>query len=229
MLCIGHRGAMGHEPENTLLSIKKAISLGVDAIEIDVHNLEDNLVVIHDRDLARTTNGTGYLEHNSFAYVRSLDAGKGEQVPTLEEVFKTVDRQVIINIELKGGNTAKLVISLIQAYIKAGWSYTDFVVSSFDHEQLHQIKAMCPEIITGMLIYGLPWQYLASAQELQVALIIPSLDYVTYKMVESAHQQGLQLWVYTVNQPDDLKLMRALGVDGIFTNYPERVFLNCTD
>ncbi|MFM2310917.1 MAG: hypothetical protein RLZZ04_193 [Cyanobacteriota bacterium] len=224
MLCIGHRGAMGHEPENTLLSIKKAIALGVDAIEIDVHNLENNLVVIHDRDLARTTNGTGYLEDNSFAYVRSLDAGKGEQVPTLEEVFETVDRQVIINIELKGSNTAKLVISLIQAYIKAGWSYTDFVVSSFDHEQLHQIKAICPEIITGMLIYGLPWQYLASAQELQVALIIPSLDYVTSKMIESAHQQGLQVWVYTVNQPDDLKLMRALGADGIFTNYPERVF-----
>ncbi|MEY2831748.1 MAG: hypothetical protein RLZZ574_1006, partial [Cyanobacteriota bacterium] len=81
MLIIGHRGAMGHEPENTLLSIKKAIALGVDAVEIDVYNLEDNLVVIHDRDLSRTTNGTGYLENSSFSYVRSLDAGKGEQVP----------------------------------------------------------------------------------------------------------------------------------------------------
>jgi glycerophosphoryl diester phosphodiesterase len=224
MLCIGHRGAMGHEPENTLLSIKKAISLGVDAIEIDVYNLENNLVVIHDRDLARTTNGTGYLEHNSFDYVRSLDAGKGEQVPTLEEVFETVDRQVIINIELKGTNTAKLVVSLIQTYIRTGWSYADFVVSSFNHDQLHQVKAICPEIITGMLIYGLPWRYLASAQELQAALVIPNLDYVTSELVDSVHQQGLQVWVYTVNQPDDLKLMRALGADGIFTNYPERVF-----
>jgi glycerophosphoryl diester phosphodiesterase len=229
MLCIGHRGAMGHEPENTLLSIHKAIALGVDAIEIDVHNLDHNLVVIHDRDLARTTNGSGYLEHNSFAYVRSLDAGKGEQVPTLEEVFETVDRQVIINIELKGSNTAKLVISLIQTYIKAGWSYTDFVVSSFDHDQLHQVKKICPEIITGMLIYGLPWQYLASAQEIQASLLIPNLDYVNSKMIESAHQQGLQVWVYTVNQPDDLKLMRALGVDGIFTNYPERVVFQGAD
>jgi glycerophosphoryl diester phosphodiesterase len=229
MLCIGHRGAMGHEPENTLLSIKKAIALGVDAIEIDVHNVENKLVVIHDRDLARTTNGIGYLEHSSFDYVRSLDAGKGEQVPTLEEVFETVNRQVIINIELKGSNTAKLVIDLIQKYLKVGWSYTDFVVSSFDHDQLHQVKAICPEITTGMLIYGLPWQYLASAQELQATVIIPSLDYVTSKMVESAHQQGLKVWVYTVNHPDDLKLMRALGADGIFTNYPERVFSHDTD
>jgi glycerophosphoryl diester phosphodiesterase len=224
MLCIGHRGAMGHEPENTLLSIKKAIALGVDAVEIDVYNLENNLVVIHDRDLSRTTNGTGYLENNSFVYLRSLDAGKGEQVPTLEEVFETVDRQVIINIELKGSNTAKLVICLIQTYIKAGWSYTDFVVSSFNHDELDRVKAICPEIITGMLIYGLPWKYLASAQELQANLVIPSLDYVTSKMIESVHQQGLQVWVYTVNQPDDIKLMRALGADGIFTNYPERVF-----
>jgi glycerophosphoryl diester phosphodiesterase len=229
MLCIGHRGAMGHEPENTLLSIQKAIALGADAIEIDVYNLENNLVVIHDRDLSRTTNGTGYLEHNSFDYVRSLDAGKGQQVPILEEVFETVDRQVIINIELKGSNTAKLVVSLIQAYIKAGWSYTDFVVSSFNHDELDRVKTICPEITTGMLIYGLPWQYLTSAQELRADLVIPNLDYVTSELIESTHQQGLQVWVYTVNQPDDLKLMRALGVDGIFTNYPERVFLNCTD
>jgi glycerophosphoryl diester phosphodiesterase len=223
MLCIGHRGAMGHEPENTLLSIKKAIALGVDAVEIDVHNLENNLVVIHDRDLARTTNGQGYLENSSFAYVRSLDAGKGEQVPTLKEVFDTVNRQVIINIELKGSNTAKLVVDLIQTYIKAGWSYTDFVVSSFNHDELHRVKVICPKINTGMLIYGLPWQYLASAQQLQVGLIIPNLDYVTSKLIESAHLQGLGVWVYTVNQPNDIKLMKALRADGIFTNYPERV------
>jgi glycerophosphoryl diester phosphodiesterase len=226
MLIIGHRGAMGHEPENTLLSIKKAIALGVDAVEIDVYNLEDNLVVIHDRDLSRTTNGTGYLENSSFTYVRSLDAGKGEQVPTLEEVFETVNRQVIVNIELKGSNTAKLVVDLIQTYLKLGWSYSDFVVSSFNHDELHRVKVICPKIITGMLIYGLPWQYLASAQQLQADLVIPHLDYVTSELIESVHQQGLRVWVYTVNQPGDIKLMRALGADAIFTNYPERVILN---
>jgi glycerophosphoryl diester phosphodiesterase len=226
MLCIGHRGAMGHEPENTLLSIRKAISLGVDGIEIDVYNVEDQLVVIHDRDLARTTNGTGYLEKRSFAYLRSLDAGKGEQIPTLKEVFQTVNRQTAINIELKGSNTAKLVSQMILDCLKQGWSYANFVVSSFNHYELNQVKVIAPEIKTGMLIYGLPWEYLSSAQKLQANLVISSLDYTTSELVESVHQQGLGIWVYTVNQPNDIVLMRTLGVDAIFTNYPERVISN---
>ena len=222
MLCIGHRGAMGHEPENTLISVEKAIALGVDGIEIDVYNVENNLVVIHDRDLSRTTNGSGYIDRSSFAYLRSLDAGKGQQVPTLEEVFNTVARRAIINIELKGSNTAELVVNLIQTYLNKGWSYTDFVVSSFDHYELDRVK-ICSQITTGMLIYGLPWQYLKSAQQLQADLVISSLDYVSADLVASVHQAGLQVWVYTVNKPDDIARMQAMGIDAIFTNYPERV------
>ena len=228
MLCIGHRGAMGHEPENTLLSVSKAIALGVDGIEIDVYNVEDNLVVIHDRNLARTTNGSGYLEHSSFDYLRSLNAGKGEQIPTLIEVCDLVNRQALVNIELKGNNTAEPVVKLIQTYLSAGWSYSDFVVSSFNHYELNRIKQIDPKITTGMLIYGLPWDYLNSAQELQASMVIPSLDYVDVELVKSVQDRGLQVWVYTVNQADDIELMRSLGVDGIFTNYPERVLSNST-
>ncbi len=226
MLCIGHRGAMGHEPENTLLSIRKALALGVDAIEIDVYNVEDNLVVIHDRDLSRTTNGTGYIEERSFAYLRSLDAGKGEQIPTLLEVIETVNRQAIVNLELKGSNTTKLVVELIQRYLKQGWVEEDFVVSSFNHYELHQVKAICPRIKTGMLIYGLPWEYLATAQKLQVDMVIFNLDFVTSELINSVHQQNLLVWVYTVDRPDDIERLKAWGVDAIFTNYPERIILN---
>ena len=226
MLCIGHRGAMGHEPENTLLSVQKAIALGVDAVEIDVYNLENNLIVIHDRNLSRTTNGKGYLDRSSFAYVRSLDAGKGERVPTLPEVFETVNRRALINIELKGDNTADPVVDLIQAYIKRGWEYTDFVVSSFNHYELNLVKQACRGITTGMLIYGLPWDYLSSALSLQASIVIPSLDYIHAVAIESIRQHGLQVWVYTVNRADDIEHMRGLGVDGIFTNYPERVLHN---
>ena len=140
MLCIGHRGAMGHEPENTLLSIRKALSLGVDWIEVDVYNVENNLVVIHDRSLERTTNGSGYTCEQTFSYIRSLDAGKGQQIPTLSEVFDMVNRQAGINIELKGFNTAKLVVDLIQKYIAKGWNYQYFLVSSFNHYELEQVK-----------------------------------------------------------------------------------------
>ena len=223
MLCIGHRGAMGHEPENTLLSVRKALSLGVDAVEIDVYNVENNLVVIHDRSLSRTTNGSGYLDCCSFAYLRSLDAGKGEQIPTLEEVFETVNRQAIINIELKGSNTAKLVVSLIQKYVNLGWSYRDFVVSSFNHYELNQLKTICPQITIGMLIYGLPWEYLAAAYKLQANIVIANLDVATSEFIVSVHQQKLLAWVYTVNEPEDINRMRILQADAIFTNYPERV------
>ncbi len=226
MLCIGHRGAMGHEPENTLLSVRKALSLGVDGVEIDVYNVEDNLVVIHDRNLARTTNGIGYLEERSFSYLRSLDAGKGEQIPTLREVITTVDQQALINIELKGSNTAKLVVELIQEYLNQGWSELDFVVSSFNHYELHQVKTLCPQITTGMLIYGLPWEYLTIAQKLQADIVIASLDVANAELINSVHQHNLPVWIYTVNQPDDINRLRALQVEAIFTNYPERVILN---
>jgi len=226
MLCIGHRGAMGHEPENTLLSVRKALSLGVDGVEIDVYNVEDHLVVIHDRNLARTTNGSGYIESHSFQYLRSLDAGKGEQIPTLNEVIATVDQQAIVNIELKGSNTALLVVDLIQEYFNRGWSESDFVVSSFNHYELHQVKTLCPQIKIGMLIYGLPWEYMTIAQKLQADLVIASLDVVTAEFIDSVHQNNLPLWIYTVNQLDDIDRLRSLQVDAVFTNYPERVILN---
>jgi len=223
MLCIGHRGAMGHEPENTLLSIRKALELGVDGIEIDVYNVENNLVVIHDRNLSRTTNGTGYLEQHSFEYLRSLDAGKGEQIPTLQEVFDTVNRQALINIELKGSNTAELLADLIKDYIAKGWSESDFVVSSFDHYQLNQFKNAYPIIKIGILIYGLPWQFLTIAKELKADIVIFGFDYVNAKLVQATQQQNLETWVYTVNQPEDIRLMATIEVDAIFANYPERV------
>lgn len=223
MLCIGHRGAMGYEPENTLLSIKKALDLGVDAVEVDVYNVENELVVIHDRDLSRTTNGHGYIEDVTFAYLRSLDAGKGEHVPTLKEVFDTVNRQVMVNIELKGRDTAKLVGNLIVEYLKQGWLHQDFLVSSFNHYELNQVKAVDPQIITGMLIFGLPLGYMEIAHKLGVDVIVSALDYVTAELVTAVHQANLQAWAYTVNQPRDIKKMRQLGVDGIFTNYPDLI------
>src|SRR4029453_18194831 len=101
-LCIGHRGACGHEPENTLRSIRRALELRVDGIEIDVRLAGGELVVLHDARVDRTTNGHGYVFRKSLRELRLLDAGKGERIPTLREVFETVDRHAFINVELKG-------------------------------------------------------------------------------------------------------------------------------
>ncbi len=223
MLCIGHRGAMGYEPENTLLSIKKALSLGVDWIEVDVYNIENNLVVIHDRTLERTTNGTGYTYEKTFNYIRSLDAGKGQKIPILSEVFDTVNRQAGVNIELKGFNTANLVIDSIEKYIAKGWNYQDFLVSSFNHYELERVKQNSPQIKLGLLIYGIPLNYLEIAKQLKVVAIIPALDFVTEELISQAHQAGFKVFVYTVNESRDINRMKALKVDGIFTNYPARL------
>ncbi len=106
MLCIGHRGAAGLEPENTLRSVRRALEVGADGIEIDVHCLDGELVVIHDHSLNRTTNGAGALRHHTLAEARQLDAGKGERIPFLREVLDLVDRRALVNIELKGARTA---------------------------------------------------------------------------------------------------------------------------
>ena len=101
-LCIGHRGACGHEPENTLRSIRRALELGAHGVEIDVRLVHGELLVMHDAKLDRTTNGRGYLARKSLEVLRALDAGQGERIPTLREVFETVHRRAFINIELKG-------------------------------------------------------------------------------------------------------------------------------
>ena len=115
MLIIAHRGASGYEPENTLRSFRKAIGLKSDAIELDVQLTKDNkLVVIHDETVNRTTNGKGKVKDLTLRELRKLDAGKGEKVPTLEEVFNLVKRKVKIHVELKGNNIAKPVNDLIK-------------------------------------------------------------------------------------------------------------------
>lgn len=224
MLCIGHRGAMGYEPENTLLAIAKALTLGVDWVEIDVYNIEHNLIVFHDRDLARTTNGTGDIYEHSFADLRSLDAGKGQQIPTLAEVFELVNRRCGVNLELKGLNTAELVVELIAEYIERGWQYTDFLVSSFNHDELKQVKEVFPQIAIGTLIYDIPLNYLGIATALNAEAIIAAYDFVTAEMVQNIHDQGLKIFVYTVNELKDIQTMKLLNVDGIISNYPDRVF-----
>lgn len=224
MLSIGHRGAAGHEPENTLLSIEKALDLGVDFIEIDVYCIEGALLVIHDETLDRTTNGSGYIWDHSLAELRQLDAGKGQQIPLLEEVLEAVNRRAGINIELKGAQTASPTAALINRYIRSGgWRYSDFLVSSFNHHELAAIKKIQPEIPIGALICGIPIDYARFAEALRSYSVNPSLDFINAEFVADAHQRGLKVLVYTVNNRADLQRMSDLGVDGVFSDYPDLV------
>jgi len=223
LLCIGHRGAMGHAPENTLLSFKKALELGAHCVEADVYYVDHHLMVFHDDRLERTTNGSGFLVDHDFATLRSLDAGDGERIPTLGEVFDTINLRAGVNIELKGPGTARPVVQLIAALRKKGWRDDLILVSSFNHSELEAVRRMDPRIRLGVLIAGPPAGAAAFAAALGAWSVHLSLAFIDGGFVDVAHAQGLRVFVFTVNHADDIHVMEALGVDGVFTNYPERV------
>lgn len=221
-LCIGHRGAMGYRPENTLGSFELAVDMGCPWIELDVYRVGDHLVVIHDDELERTTNGHGRVTARTFDYLRGLDAGDGQQIPTLEEVIDLVDQRAGINVELKGENTAKPVSAMLNAYCQKGWSPEQFLLSSFRHGELARSDPAFPR---GAL-FGKRGRknYLEAANRLNAWSINLDLSLVGPGVVESAHGEGFKVLVYTVNEPDDIARMLDMGVDGVFTNYPDRVF-----
>jgi glycerophosphoryl diester phosphodiesterase len=166
-LCIGHRGARGHAPENTLLSIDTGILLGADMIEFDVQRCEHELIVIHDPRLERTTNGSGRVDERKFAYLRSLDAGQGQQVPTLQEVLDLVEARAPLNIEIKSaGGTAARVATVLREALSDGWSPSQFLVSSFHLPELYEFKQAAPEIPIAALVCGVPLDWAACAVEL---------------------------------------------------------------
>lgn len=217
MICFGHRGASGYEPENTLRSFKRAIDFGCHWIELDVYLVDERIVVIHDEDLSRTTNGTGRISTSSFTYLRSLDAGKGEQIPTLEEVFDLVDHQCGINIELKGPGTAAAVGEFLAS---AQYRSDEILISSFDH---HEVALMDPDWNRAVLFENVSTEYVDRALELHAVSINLDRHLVTESTVATAHRSGLKVYVFTVNTPTDLRQMNALAVDGVFSDFPDRV------
>jgi len=223
LLCISHRGAMGHAPENTLSSIRKALELGAPCIEIDVHYVDEHLLVFHDIRLERTTNGSGYLNEQSFEYLRSLDAGDGQQIPTLEEVCDVINSQACINIELKGTNTATPVAEPLKRLVKQGWDKEKILVSSFNYPELIALRRLFADSKLGALLHGVPVDGTKFAEELNAYSVHPSIDFISQDIVDDAHGRGLKVFVYGVDHPEDITKMRELGVDGVFTGYPERV------
>lgn len=223
MLCIGHRGARGHEPENTLLSLEKAISLGASWVEVDVRCVDDRLVVIHDARLERTTNGTGAVDLQSFDHLRSLDAGKGQKIPTLEEVFAAAQGRAGLLLDLKDSETVEPALHLVREQVARGWKHEHIIVSSFNHRDLVTVKRLAPKVLIGALLVGLPVDNALFAERLDCYSVHMCIEYIDKSFVEDAHRRGLKVFVFTVNEPEDIRRMEMLRVDGVFTDYPDRV------
>jgi len=223
MKVIAHRGASGHEPENTLSAIQAALDMRVDAIEIDIHLVEDQLIVIHDRWLHKTTNGQGRLSDKGFEEIRQLDAGKGQKVPTLWEVLLLVGDRCDLNIELKSERTAVPVIEMLYKAIEdLNCQQSQFLMSSYNHHLLKEIKSNDPAWRIGALTASRPLSYAEFAQELNAYSIHLDVDFVDQVFIDDAHERGLKVFVYTVDHEEDIVDLHKMQVDGIFTNYPTR-------
>lgn len=223
LICIGHRGAMGHEPENTLASIKKAVELNVDMIEIDVYLIDNELVVFHDDRLERTTNTEGYIWDKSFDELRQLDAGNGEQIPILSEVVELIPLHIDINIEIKGRTATQAVVDFINARCKSKKEKSRYLVSSFIHQELVKVRMLDKDIKLGALSCAEFIKLAKFGSKLKAFSVNPSVEFITEEFVQDAHKRGMKVFAYTVNHPDEIARMYAMGVDGVFCNFPERV------
>lgn len=218
MIIIGHRGAASYEPENTLLSIGKAISLKVDAVEVDVHLTQDNnLVVIHDNKVDRTTNGRGYVKNFNFNELKKLDAGKNEKIPTLQEVIDFVKGKIKLIIELKGLKTAKHVVRLVEK----NKIIEDVYVISFWHDIVKEVKELNKNLKTGVLFVGHPVNAVNLAKDADSDALVMNYNFISKKLVDDAHKAGLRVFVWNIDNKEEIKPIADLEVDGIGSNKPD--------
>ena len=223
-LVIGHRGAAGHAPENTLLSLERGIRLGAHAVEFDVQlHPSGELFLLHDLWLDRTTNGRGLAAAMSWEKLRALDAGGGQQLPTLDEALELIDQQVIVNVELKTWNgTAAAVARKLREWLGRGWPAEKFLVSSFHLPELFEFRQLMPEIPLGVLTCGVPLDWAGGVNELSAQALNISTEFIDARLVDDAKKRGLKVYAYTANLPGEIALLKKAGIDGVFTDYPDR-------
>lgn len=221
---IGHRGAKGHLTENTLESITLALEMGVDGIEIDVHLCASGeLVVFHDFTLDRLTDGFGEVSTKTYDQLQALTLKGGYKIPLLTEVLDFIEGKCSINIELKGLHTAKPACAIISHYIDKGWEYSSILVSSFQENELLEVKKINGNILIAVLSKASVEEAIEWAKILNATAIHPSLGIITRQSVVDTHNQGFNVNVWTVNEPEDIARMIDFGVDGIISDYPDRL------
>ena len=225
---IAHRGASGYEPENTLRSFQKAIELGVDVIEFDVHICKTGeVVVIHDDSVDRTTNGKGKIVDKTLGELKILDAGKGEKIPMLEEALDLIDRKAKINIELKGVGAVEPTAKIIRNFVLSkGWNYDDFLVSSLNFSELeifyHQKIPVKLGVVVGLrnLLFKKYFEFAKSID----AFSIHFLKFLASpKRIGGARREGFKVYIWAVNSEKEIKKFKTWKADGIFSDFPDRL------
>jgi glycerophosphoryl diester phosphodiesterase len=225
-LVIAHRGASAYRPENTIPAFELAVAQGADMIEIDLHATRDGAIVVtHDEELSGL-GGVGEIADASLDEIRVLDAGAGERVPTLAEVLDAFGERIAFNLEIKRGQRSEYAgleeATLDEVRRRGLLDRTLF--SSFYDPVLGRLRALCPEARLALLISRrFPHAALERARSLGAEALNPQATLVDAGLLEAAHGAGLAVYVFTVDEPDAMRRLLALGVDGIFTNRPDRM------
>jgi len=228
-----HRGASFDAPENTLPAFELALQQGSKAIEFDVHLTKDGeIVVCHDDEIQRTTDGTGYIFEQTLDELKERDAGSwfapefaGTKIPTLDEVLQKCSKDIFINIEIKNvpifhQGIEEKIIEKLHSY-----QYIDnVVISSFDHTALLRVQQLEPKLKLGILFGDHlvePWNYVKSTG-IKAYSVHPIFTFVTKEWVEKFHHMGMKIFAYTVDDRKYYEMLDQIGIDGIFTNIPAR-------
>jgi glycerophosphoryl diester phosphodiesterase len=223
---IAHRGASGHLPENTPPAFELAVAQGADMIETDLHRTADGAVVVtHDEDLAGL-GGSGEIAEASLAEVRALDAGGGERVPTLDELLDRFGARVAWNLELKRGTRGEYagLEEAALAAVRARGLEPRTLFSSFYDPVLARLRALAPRARIGLLVSRrLPARAVERALALGAEALHPEAAVVDAALVDAAHAAGLAVHVFTVDDAAEMRRLLGLGVDGLFTNFPDRM------
>lgn len=230
MLIIGHRGAAGNAPENTLEALRHGQTVGADMLEFDVQLTRDGIpIVIHDSTLLRTHRKSRLIRFSTHESIRKATE-KGHQIATLEEVLDEFFGKVFLNLELKNRGTAKVVMKLMkQKYIKHESDWHNILFSSFKVGELSYVRSVCPQAELSMLHHRNPFIFIAYHRRLRFSAVSFHRLYVNDLALEIAKRAKLFTYVYTVNRPHTADIMQDKGVDAIVTDFPEQIGKHLAD
>ncbi len=224
-LIIGHRGAKGHVAENTIASVKYAIDLGVNGVEIDVFRCKSGeIVVFHDNNLSKILDVNLCIEDLDLKTIKSFRIENKYFIPTLEEILSLQLDDLILNIELKGTGTAIPTIEILKKYYKKDLlKEKNILISSFDWDELLLFRSKSQKTPIAVLIDGNPLLALKFAGKVKATAINSDYKFLNKKNIDLINAEGYKLFPYTVNDEDEMKKLISIGVDGIITDYPDKL------
>lgn len=224
MLIVAHRGASGYSPENTIEAFQKAILMHADALEFDVHlSFDHEVVVIHDDTVDRTTSGKGIVKQLTLRELQKLKIENRLSIPTLSQVFD-LSSTLLMNVELKGENTAKPVAEIIENYVtNKNRRYSQFLVSSFDWTALQYLREEYPEIPLGVLTHTDIDLAIGFSKFIKAETLHPYFNLLNSENISACRQNNIKVFAWTVNEDFDIQKVKSFAPNGIITDFPDRI------